>query len=575
MVYGPSELICGQQIAGPCNKSSRPAAFFHLIPAAILFMTLRTFSMASGPGTTSADFLKIPVGARAAALGSAYTAISDDALAIVYNPGGLAGIGGTLLSLEHNKYFDGMSHQWLGFALPVRGGGFGLGINRLGTSRIDAYSETGTPDGSVDAYDISVNAAYGREYPLPAHNFIKTVSPGVNIKYLRSKLADTSASGFGADAGVLLRAAHGFKFGLMCENLVETGMKFVDEKSKLERRLKVGASWSRAFSEGFTAVYGVDLVFQNDGKPYAEVGIENRFNDVFSVRVGYEALTDFSSGLTAGFGFDMSRYLGRSVSMDYSFTDGRDLGNIVRFGFSYRFPGGRSRDVPTWTSAASETQKKSFAALPAPDGNYTGKALSQGKAHEPAGGALIDEAQEPHICTPAETPLAYYEDELGTASVSRRISAAMELGEKGGEAAVALLVSAFDDPDAGVRTQAARSIGRIGGKRSEQALIALYYKAKNRKAQRLEAVRALGSLRGKNARRTLLAALKDSDWEVRRSAATALGKYGDKGVMSAIRPLLRDKKRDVAVAAAAVLELLAGTGEKRDAGEDGTIYGKE
>ncbi|MBU2531062.1 MAG: UPF0164 family protein [Elusimicrobia bacterium] len=43
-------------------------------------------------GTTSADFLNLPIGARAAAMGGAYTAISEDASAIYWNPAGLVQI---------------------------------------------------------------------------------------------------------------------------------------------------------------------------------------------------------------------------------------------------------------------------------------------------------------------------------------------------------------------------------------------------------------------------------------------------------------------------------------------------
>ncbi len=43
-------------------------------------------------GTTSADFLNLPIGARAAAMGGAYTAISEDASGIFWNPAGLVQI---------------------------------------------------------------------------------------------------------------------------------------------------------------------------------------------------------------------------------------------------------------------------------------------------------------------------------------------------------------------------------------------------------------------------------------------------------------------------------------------------
>ena len=45
---------------------------------------------ASGPGTTAADVLNIPVGARAIGMGEAYTAQADDVSSLYWNPAGLA-----------------------------------------------------------------------------------------------------------------------------------------------------------------------------------------------------------------------------------------------------------------------------------------------------------------------------------------------------------------------------------------------------------------------------------------------------------------------------------------------------
>src|SRR5438128_404090 len=55
-------------------------------------------------GTEGASFLEIPVGARPAALGDAYTALATDAYAPLYNPAGLGFSRQTELAGQHISY---------------------------------------------------------------------------------------------------------------------------------------------------------------------------------------------------------------------------------------------------------------------------------------------------------------------------------------------------------------------------------------------------------------------------------------------------------------------------------------
>ena len=66
---------------------SRPYAL--ALAAAFVFTPATQLAQALESG---ADFLNIGAGARASALGSAYTALADDANSIYYNPAGLAGL---------------------------------------------------------------------------------------------------------------------------------------------------------------------------------------------------------------------------------------------------------------------------------------------------------------------------------------------------------------------------------------------------------------------------------------------------------------------------------------------------
>src|SRR5687767_8704656 len=75
---------------------------------------------AESVGTTSANFLKIPSHARAAAMGEAFVALSDDETALTYNPAGTAQILQNQLSASHIEWFQGIR-------LEHFGGVYGLG----------------------------------------------------------------------------------------------------------------------------------------------------------------------------------------------------------------------------------------------------------------------------------------------------------------------------------------------------------------------------------------------------------------------------------------------------------------
>ena len=59
---------------------------FKIILFSLLMSVLPFSQTVSKTGTTAAQFLKIGIGARALAMGGAYSAVSDDATALYWNP---------------------------------------------------------------------------------------------------------------------------------------------------------------------------------------------------------------------------------------------------------------------------------------------------------------------------------------------------------------------------------------------------------------------------------------------------------------------------------------------------------
>ncbi|MEK7744189.1 MAG: UPF0164 family protein, partial [Elusimicrobiota bacterium] len=82
---------------------------------------------------TAAPVLQIPLSARAAAMGSAYTGVAADAAALEYNPAGLSGLQSHEFSLTHMKGFVDQTIEHAAFGLPLPFAGLiGNGYSSLG-----------------------------------------------------------------------------------------------------------------------------------------------------------------------------------------------------------------------------------------------------------------------------------------------------------------------------------------------------------------------------------------------------------------------------------------------------------
>ncbi len=74
---------------------------------------------AENPGTTAAPVLQIPMGARASAMGTAFTGLASDISAIYSNPAGLSVMPWREASFMFLKGFDDQSIQHFSLGGPI------------------------------------------------------------------------------------------------------------------------------------------------------------------------------------------------------------------------------------------------------------------------------------------------------------------------------------------------------------------------------------------------------------------------------------------------------------------------
>src|SRR5258708_26333936 len=98
--------------------------------------------MAGGPGSTTGELLKIPLGARAIGMGEAFTALPDDSSALYWNPAGLSLMNQKEATFMHSSLIEGIHCEHLAFVPPTGGYGLGGTLSHLGYARYTRHSPT-------------------------------------------------------------------------------------------------------------------------------------------------------------------------------------------------------------------------------------------------------------------------------------------------------------------------------------------------------------------------------------------------------------------------------------------------
>ncbi|MFA5780265.1 MAG: PorV/PorQ family protein [Elusimicrobiota bacterium] len=299
---------------------------------------------AIGPGTTTASFLKIAIGAKNIAMGETGVT-SDDVSAIYWNPAGLNYVSSKEISLMHAIWFQDISYEHLGYAHPTKIGTFGLGLNYLSMKAIEEYDEYDNRlNETYKPSDMAATISYSRK--------VKDIPVGINIKYISSNLEDETGTAFAVDIGGMYDKLkiknERLKIGVVVQN-IGTKMKFIDESDPLPMNIKVGCSYNILRRVNSAIILALDINKTIDTDVRTNFGSEysRKFgkNILLSGRVGYKTNTkgyDAIDGLSAGFGFSIREY-----SFDYAFVPFGELGDTHRISLLAKFGGpGETKTVP-------------------------------------------------------------------------------------------------------------------------------------------------------------------------------------------------------------------------------------
>ncbi|MBI3012367.1 MAG: PorV/PorQ family protein [Elusimicrobia bacterium] len=280
-------------------------------------------------GTRTAQFLKLPVGARAIGMGEAYTAVADDANAIFYNVAGLARLDKKSGEYMFSKYVEETSYHWVGYAMPISEslGSAGIGFQYFSAGDLDETNLTANKVGTFSPSDLAINLSYAKkwkEFPL-----------GATLKIINSKIkesATTVAIDLGAQHMGLMNGK--VDVGFAIQNL-GGGLKFESESSKLPLLIKLGSAYKA--SENWVAA--LDLIFPEDNSAQLALGTDYKYQVqegmTLSGRLGYNSRSrkvEGFNGVTIGLGFGF-----QMATLDYAWMPLGDLGSTHRVSVGVKF----------------------------------------------------------------------------------------------------------------------------------------------------------------------------------------------------------------------------------------------
>jgi len=287
--------------------------------------------LSAAPGTTAANFLKLPQGNRATAMGSSFTANAEGPTAVFWNPAGLANGPFNEARMVYNDWIEGIYYGYAAYRHRIDRGGFGFAVTYLNSGSI-TRRETGRECSGSAYYLQDIAVDFGEGIYIS-----DTFNVGVLLKliseYIDGESANSLAGGLGGQYRKQYRD-HFLSAGLALMNL-GTEMGY-DSKYPLPVILRMGVS-DELPGSGFSSSAQIDM-HTSEGAVTGGAGVELQAASFLKVRLGYRfgyRDVPFPYGITAGFGVtytDVVDYL-----FDYSVSTLGDLGFVNRIGFGIKF----------------------------------------------------------------------------------------------------------------------------------------------------------------------------------------------------------------------------------------------
>ena len=322
-----------------------------LIVSLFVLMVAPALMAEDGDGGYAAPWLQVPIGARPAAMGGAYLAISDDGAGPLYNPAGVAKLRRPMISSSYRAMQLDRSLAYVTALSPIRGQA-SMGVHWLyaGSGKVEARDV----DGYLRGYDVSMSA--NNIVIVFAKQITPFFSAGVNMSYILLDMPELDANSVGFDFGALFyidqlvdrekredMPVRDIQIGFTVKNLSKS-FRWVSDDYVLKYTVG-GASTEQIddvpveFGGGISARFlkrrlltAVDVIKSVDQGAEFHAGAEYFLTPEFMLRSGYS-----DGSITAGTGY-LFQIGNNGLAIDYAFSSEKvEEGSEHIFSFDFLF----------------------------------------------------------------------------------------------------------------------------------------------------------------------------------------------------------------------------------------------
>lgn len=288
-------------------------------------------------GTSSAQFLRVPVGARAVAMGQAYAALATDNAGIFWNPAGLMRTPGrTNYFAAHTVWTADIDLDFAAFHKRGQNFAYGLMLGALRSGdipRTDELHQEGTGQ-YFNANQFYLGASLARA-------MTDRFSLGGTVKYFQENLDEYQTKALLADLGILYLVGVGdLRIGFTVRNFGNDvspsgtppaapdgyvpAPSFQSFPAPTVGAFGAAKSWD--LGQRLALVTSADFNHPSDYSESFRLGTELAVRQQLFLRAGYETNRP-EGGFAAGFGLQLERHQLR-MRVDYAYSDMGSFGTV-------------------------------------------------------------------------------------------------------------------------------------------------------------------------------------------------------------------------------------------------------